>query len=502
MALSLRVVLLPLIPIPSPAIHDEFSYLLGGDTFAKGRLANPPHPLSEFFETAHVNMHPTYASKYPPAQGLFLALGIALLGNPWFGVLFSVSLMCGLVCWAIQGWLPPKYGLYGGVFTVLIFGLGHYWVNSYWGGAVAACGGALVLGAMPRLARRPRPAAAAAAACGIVVLANSRPYEGMVFVCAAGLAFLWWVRGQGAAKRLLRPVIVLPMLLILSAGAGAMAYYNFAVTGSATTMPYSIQQRRYSANPLFWVLPPLPPAHREYRDRFMRELWEVWDATHYAKTRQNPLRVLWAFTKLAIRNLTDGAAGPLGMSLLFAMALPRQRKTTVLLIILAVWSAGACLETFLQLHYFAPVVPAVILLAMQGMRVLRLVSVRRQHLGLRLTALVLVAGVAMAAIQTVDSRPSRTPREPESAVESRDKIERKLRAEPGQHVVVVRYSYSHDFLREIVYNGADIDAQKIVWAINRGSVENRRLIDYYPGRHIWLLQPDPPEVSLVAYPNE
>src|SRR5438309_22563 len=195
LALVLRAALLPVFPIPEPAVHDEFGYLLAADTFAHGRLTNPTHSMWVHFETFSVIHQPTYQCYGPPAQGLFLAAG-KLMGHPFWGVWLSAAAMCAAICWMLQGWLSPSWALLGGVLVILRFGTLSYWANSYWGGAVGAIGGALVLGALPRIKKSQRIRDAVAMALGLAILANSRPYEGFIFSLPVAAALFGWMLGK------------------------------------------------------------------------------------------------------------------------------------------------------------------------------------------------------------------------------------------------------------------------------------------------------------------
>jgi hypothetical protein len=260
-SIALRLALLPLFPVPVPAVHDEFAYLLGADTFTHGRLANPPHPMSAFFETFHVLQYPTYASQYPPAQSAVLALG-KLLGHPWIGVLLSMAAMTAAITWMLQGWFPPEWALLGGVTVLLRFCLSTYWANSYWGGAIAATGGALVLGAFPRVIHHLRLRDSICLGLGATVLANSRPLEGVIF-CLPVAAFLgiWMGSSKSPAFSVTGPRLVLPVLCILTLMLLFVGYYNWRITGKAFLFPEALAMQRYENTPLLVWKPQNPPRH-------------------------------------------------------------------------------------------------------------------------------------------------------------------------------------------------------------------------------------------------
>ena len=262
-ALLMRLSMLPLAPVPQPFIHDEFSFLLAGDTFAAGRLTNPTHPMWQHIESFHITQKPSYMSMYFPAQGLVLAAGKEIAGNPWYGVCASAALMCSAICWMLQGWLPPGWALLGGALAVFRLALFSYWVNGYYGGAVAAIGGSLVLGAFPRVIRKAHATDSFLMALGISLLANSRPYEGVLLCAPVLCALVWWLAAKEHPPvfELLRRATAGFTLLALTAG--CMAYYNYRVFGDPFTLPYQVNRATYASAPVFlWETPRKEPVYR------------------------------------------------------------------------------------------------------------------------------------------------------------------------------------------------------------------------------------------------
>ena len=189
---------------------------------------------------------PTYTSIYPIAPAVLMAIPKLLGATPWLGVWLAAGLMCLSICWMLQGWLPPEWAFLGGLLAVCRFAITSPWMNTYWGGAVAATGGALAVGAWVRILRYARARDSVLFGLGLAVLAHSRPYEGFLLSIPLTLALLVWLlkdKRVPVRSRLRR--VALPLALVAIALVGGTAYYNWRVTGNPLMMPYSLHQRTY-----------------------------------------------------------------------------------------------------------------------------------------------------------------------------------------------------------------------------------------------------------------
>jgi hypothetical protein len=80
-------------------------------------------------------------------------------------------------------------------------------------------------------------------------------------------------------------------------------------------------------------------------------------------------------------------------------------------------------------------------------------------------------------------------------------VTRELSQLDGQQLVIVRYSPTHDVDHEWVYNDADIDGAKVVWARDMGA-QNEELLRYFGNREAWILNGDDPAAKAITYvPN-
>lgn len=496
-AIVARLALLWLVPVPVPEVHDEFSYLLAADTFAHGSLTNPPHPMWIFFDTFHVLQHPTYASKYAPGQGGVLALGQAL-GHPWIGVLLSVAFMCAAVTWMMQGWFPAEWALLGGVLVLVRFALFTYWVNSYWGGAVAATGGALVLGAFPRILHHLRPRDSVLLGIGAALLANSRPLEGFVFCLPVAFALAVWLFSRTSPPfGITGPRVLLPALCVLALTGAFLGYYNWRVTGNVFLFPQALYERQQCNCPVFVWQKPSPPLHyaNAQFDYFYNVLIRNRYAPSWAAWRHRSWEGIKAWWHLF-----------LGSVLLMLVTMPRvvrDRRMRLLLAQFFLSAAGLLAVVYLEPHYAAPLVATIFALLVQALRHLRLWKLFGRPLGIglsRVIVLVVLAHVPLVVVQTIRStHAAQSDHEPWAR--TRAQIVKQLDATPGFHLAIVRYAPNHIVHNEWVYNAADINHSKIVWAREIPGRDLQPLLAYFGSRSVWLVEADASPPLLEPYPG-
>jgi hypothetical protein len=564
LAIVLRLALLPWLHVPQPKVHDEFSYLLAADTFAHGRLANPPHPLWIFFDTFHVIQHPTYASMYPPAQGMVLAIG-QLLGNPWIGVLLSVAAMCMAFTWMLQGWMTAEWALLGGLLVLSRIGVLSYWVNSYWGGAVAASGAAVVLGALPRIWARQSPRDSILLGLGAGVLATSRPVEGLTFCIPLGIALFWWVvRRQKSRRRHCYQRVIAPLFTVLICVLGFIAYYNWHVTGNPAVFPHLIEQRQYITEPIFlWqhAKPAISYTNPQFEDFYHNFLPSLYQPSWPAAEGQLEWKIMefWQFF--------------LGPALAFPfLALPwilHERRNWLLLIQALVSAIGLWIVVYYHAHYAAPLMATVFLLLLQCMREMRRWTIGGHAMGIGMTRIVVLFSLLIGPVYFVrimapefglpffyvraryliflaallmallvvrfgfsrlfplrhkmigaaglfeflllslilleacllqsQRHPDDYPVADDVNEPFRNTVERKLAALPGEHLVLVRYSSDHNSGEEYVYNKADIDNAKTVWAREIPGMGLDPLLGYFHNRDVWIYQPDEDDEAIFPY---
>jgi hypothetical protein len=152
-------------------------------------------------------------------------------------------------------------------------------------------------------------------------------------------------------------------------------------------------------------------------------------------------------------------------------------------------------------HYAAPITCVIFALTAQSIRHLRVMRIGHRRLGLALSrAIVLLLALDTSiyiGFRTCSPLPWTCQGDP-----SRAAIEQKLQHTPGKHLIMVRYEKdNHNIHDEWVYNGAEIDGAKVLWARELDPQQNAKLLAYFKDRKIWLVTPDSDNTYLELYPR-
>jgi hypothetical protein len=265
-----------------------------------------------------------------------------------------------------------------------------------------------------------------------------------------------------------------------------MAAYNRAVTGHPWRMPYQVYEQTYAANPMFlwqsdWSVP-------EYRHRVLALFHAGWSRdfcyehlTPAGFLRRNGDKVL----RLALFYLGVGLVIPL-LALRPATARPWVRLAgvgcLVQLLGLTLTYYGGC-----NPHYVAPAAGLLAVLIVAGLRQLYVWRWHGRRLG---QAVVYAIGLSYPFLLVLSALAE--PAIPAEATHvARAALLRQLEHDPRRHLVVVRYHHPrpHGLGHEDwVFNEADIDAARVVWARAINPEADRRLLDYFGDRQAWLLE--------------
>jgi hypothetical protein len=320
---------------------------------------------------------------------------------------------------------------------------------------------------------------------GLALLANSRPFEGLIVSVPAGVILLAWMVGRNRpplAVSLRRAVLPIAAVLLLTGA--AMAAYNQRVTGNPLCLPYQVHEETYVANPLFFwqELRPIP----HYRHRIIAEFWTGWVFDLYAKHRT--LEGLAGVTYSKLQQLGIFYLGIWMTAALLLLGPALRDRWLRLALLTCVLLLAALLQLYCYTpHYAAPALGLLTVLVVAGLRRLHSLRWRDRWAGRALLCLIVLFYPLLAGLSLIAE-----PGFPHYATHlQRARLLEQLGQDGAEHLVVVRYLHpkpgglGHE---DWVFNEADIDASRVVWARERGPQEDRWLLDYYAGRRAWLLE--------------
>ena len=359
-------------------------------------------------------------------------------------------------------------------------------------------GGALLFGAIARLLRQSTVGAAVALACGLAILANTRPYEGLVASIPA--VFVLGLRSlfpKHASRSTWLWKVVIPASGVLLLAASWMGYYNDRVTGQPLRMPYQVWQETYlkAGSIATTLLQSTGGTEEQTVLSQLRVPSETEQSKHRLTVPDVPNSILYRLFRQWDFYLRPILTIPLALLLLvIRRPLMKLAVATIVLVLLAI----GLQNTFGNPHYAAPVYCLMLAVIATGLRHLRIWKWNHRPAGRALVRWVLLSLGICVVWELVAYAFDPVP-DFQRWSNRRAEIQSQLAADSQRHLIIVRYADGHHIWHEWVYNEAAIDDARVVWARELSPEKNRRLLEYFEDRQVWLLEADAGLPGLARY---